>query len=278
MTDSAGQRLVYATVAFKMQRTVVYTNEEGKFSFSKDSLPVNDSVSVGYVGFETYTIAVKNIADNFIIQMRPSAKELQPVIVSNCRKYKNTVVNREGRITNFTGPGPETKIVIISKFTNSDNIHGYVQSISIYAGSFNENIKAPVRLHWYKWNEALHQPGDEITDRSLIIYPYKKGWNDFELPGNLFYYSREGIVLGLEFIYPVDFVNEYKTLITSKEKITWLQDMQHRWSLGMKTVTESSANSFYIINNEKMTPYRQTGTGRYLQPAIKFNVRVCKKG
>lgn len=277
VTDSAGQPLIYATVIFKTQRTVLYTNDEGKFSFSKDSVPAGDSISIGYVGFKIYTASVKNIPDNFIITMQPSSKELQPVIVSNCKKFKNTTVNREGRITTFTGPGPEMRMIIISHFTNSDDIHGYVKSISIYAGAFNENIKAPVRLHWYKWNSALQQPGEEITDRNLIIYPYHRGWNDFDLPENLFYYSRDGIVLGLEFIYPVDFVHEYKGLTSTQEKINWLQDMQHRWSLGMKTVTEIGSNSFYIINNEKMVPYKQTGEGRYLQPAIRFNVLVCKK-
>ena len=136
----------------------------------------------------------------------------------------------------------------------------------------------PVRLHWYKWNEILQQPGDEITSQNILVYPDKKGWNEFEIPENLLLYSKDGIVLGLEFIYPVDFIKQYSSIASATEKIQWLQNMNHRWSLGMKTVTKKTANTFYIINNEKIQPYKNTGENLYLQPAIKFKVQVCKKG
>ena len=279
VTDSAsGQPLMYATIYFKLKTYVQYTGEKGNFSFNKDSVPAQDTIIVGYVGYKDYTIVLKNITDNFSIRMQPSAKQLQPVIVSTCSRYRTITANKPGRIDEFRGPGPETRIIIISRFTNSNNIHGYVKNISLYAGSFNEEVKVPVRLHWYKWNEILQQPGEEITDRNLIVYPYKKGWNEFEMPENLLWYSNNGIVLGLEFIYPVDFIKQYSSITSAKEKIQWLQNMQHRWSLGMKPTIERDANTFYIINNSTMQFYKKAGANLYMQPAIKFNVQVCKKG
>lgn len=277
--SSNGQPLMYASVFFKMTGTLQYSGEDGIFSFNKDSVSNNDTIIIGYVGYNDFSIPVNKITDGIVIRMQNSGKQLQAVIVTNCKKYKTITVNKpKGRIDQFTGPGPETKIILISRFANTNDIHGYIKNINIYAGSFDENAKVPVRIHWYKWNETLQQPGEELTDRNLIIYPYKKGWNQFAMPDKLFWYSKDGFVLGLEFIYPVDFVKQYTAITSSKEKIKWLQQMQNRWSLGMNVTDDNSANTFYMLNNSAMQPYKKAGYNLYLQPAVKFDLQVCKKG
>jgi hypothetical protein len=280
IADSAsGEPLMYATVIFKMKSVIKYAGEDGKFSFNKDSVNSNDTIIAGYVGYNDYLIPVSKITNGYTIKMLLSARQLQPVVVSNCTKYKARKVNKpQGRIDQFTGPGPETRIILISRFTNDQNVHGFIKSIEIYAGAFNETVKVPVRLHWYKWDEKLQEPGEELTDRNLLIYPYKKGWNEFTMPEKLFWYSKDGVVLGLEFIYPVDFVKQYQSITAAREKIKWLQDMNHRWSLGMKFTNEKTANTFYIMNNNPIQVYKKAGDNLYWQPAIKFNVLVCKKG
>lgn len=280
ITDSTnGKPLNYASIFFKMSGAFQYSGEDGMFTFYKDSLTRYDTIIMGYVGYDNLLIPVSNIENGAVLKMHPSAKFLQPVVISNCKKYKLVTLNKpKGHIDQFTGPGPEMSIIMISRFSNTNNIHGYIESIEIFNGVFNEVVKVPVRIHWYKWNEELQRPGEELTDRSLLVYPNKKGWNQFEMPDKLLWYSKDGIVLGLEFIYPVDYLKQFQEMVSSDEKIKWLHDIQHRWNLGMKITNDKTARTFYILNNSAMQPYNDVGTNLFLQPAIKFHLLICKKG
>jgi len=272
--------LSYATVIFNRQKSMLYTDSTGRFAIPKDSIHSKDSIYIEYLGYKRLAIAVeKLVADNFF-RLGQQSLELAPVIVANCRQYKDVVVNKKaGRIVDYIGPGPETKFIIMGHYTyRDDDLNGYVKTIDIYAGKFNELVHVPVRIHWYDWDSTNHVPGKELTVGNIIVYPYKKGWNSFALPYNTLYVEHSNIVIGLEFIYPVEYMQQYTAMRDDDQKVKWLMDMGNRWSVGIQATGYADDAGFYLVNNLPIQKYNSRGRDLYIKPAVRFTVSECAEG
>ncbi|MGN6618467.1 MAG: carboxypeptidase-like regulatory domain-containing protein [Ilyomonas sp.] len=279
VTDSVThQALPYATVFYNQKKRFLYTDSAGRFTIPRDSLIHNDSLYVQFLGYKQLSVPVVQLKEENVLRMIPQTETLEPVTVTNCRKLKNYILNKHAGIAkNYMGPGPETKIIIAGRYVAKKQRRGYVKQIRFYDETFNGTVVVPVRLRWYEWNAAQQLPGKELTNKNIIVYTYKKGWNSFDIPDTSIYFPAEGIVFGLEFIYPVEFANQYKNLSSAKEKLQWLSDMNHRWSLGMQLTRDEQQKGFYGVNNEPFQSYDERGKGYYIKPAIKFVVAHCVK-
>ena len=274
VVDSAsGQPLPYASIIFTQSSKFIYTNDSGMIAVSRDSLSANDTAHITFLGFKDAFVSLENLMLKPVIKMVVSSNQLSNVVVKNCISVKLAKANYfRGRPSSYIGPGPETKIIIISRYLNEKNVEGYIKTIGFYS---NVNTSIPVRLHWYEWNKAERKPGNELTLVNLLYNPAKQGWNNFDIPDRTFYYDAEGIVLGIEFIYPEPnkkLVNSFKD---EKAKLAWLNNMTHRWSLGMND--ESAEPSFYQVNNGEMKAYKKDNDRGYNQPALRIVVTACKK-
>ncbi|HVX52655.1 MAG TPA: carboxypeptidase-like regulatory domain-containing protein [Chitinophagaceae bacterium] len=273
---STNKPLSYATIIFNHQHNIQYTDSSGRFTLPKDSLRAGDSIYIDFLGYKRLAIAVEKLtADNFF-RLGQQSQELTPVIVANCRQYRNIDVNkRVGRIVEYFGPGPETKFIIIGRYADRNEVtDGYIKTLEIYAGRFNQSVHVPVRIHWYEWDSARGLPGNELTTGNIIVYPYRKGWNKFSLPYNSIYFDHS-IVLGIEFIYPVEYMNQYNALPSVDDKAQWLMDMSNRWSLGIQTTKYEDEGGFYLINNLPIQKYNSRGRNLYIKPAVRFTVEQC---
>jgi CarboxypepD_reg-like domain len=275
---STNRPLSYAIILFQFQQRVVYTDPNGYFSLSVDSLNQRDSIIVQYLGYRKLSVDVSNLKDGMVLKMIPEMLSLQPVTVSSCRSTDEHTLNKKiGNIKQYIGPGPETRLVIISRYNNIYGTRGYVKKVSILIDEKAPTRHVPVRLHWYEWNTDAKMPGDELTDTNLLVYPYKKGWNDFEIPDYLIPLPPDWIVFGLEFIYIPEYKKHFDTLKSSQEKLQWLNDIKNRWSLGMQYVRDENETGFYIINNGAITRYNKKYDRYFIRPAIKFTIKVCKE-
>lgn len=275
---SNNKPLSYAIVLFQFRQRVVYTDPNGYFFLSSDSLSQKDSVIVQFLGYRKLSVAVINLKDGMVLKMIPEMLSLQPVIVSSCRNTDEHRLNKKiGRIKQYVGPGPETRLVIMSRYNNVYGTRGYIKKVSILIDEKAPTLHVPVRLHWYEWNTDTQMPGNELTDTNLLVYPYKKGWNDFEIPDYRIPLPSDWIVFGLEFIYTPEYKKHFDTLKTDEEKLQWLNDMKNRWSLAMQYVKTENESGFYMINNGAITPYKKKYDRYFIRPAITFTVKVCKE-
>jgi hypothetical protein len=270
--------LGYATVLFNNQKSLLYTDSTGKFTLQKDTLDKKDSIYIQYLGYKRLAIAVERLMADNLFRMGQQQEDLAPVTVTNCRQYKDYMVNKKaGRINEYIGPGPETKFIILGRYIDKDDdgVNGYIKQLQIYAGTFNAAIHVPVRIHWYDWDSTNNMPGRELTNTSIIVYPYQKGWNSFGLPANSIYYEAGGIVIGLEFIYPVEYMHQYTSLTSVDEKAQWLMTMANRWSVGIQSSKDADQCGFYLVNNLAMQKYSARGRNLYVKPAIRLVVSKC---
>lgn len=277
--DSAtGRPLPYAAILYNNNKSFLYTDSAGAFTLNIDSLKKTDTLYIEFLGYKPVFVAANSLQEQTVIKMVQQPTELNPVVVSNCRRIQNYVLNRRvGAIKNYIGPGPETKIIIVGHYLNKKQKAGYIQSISFYDETYSGKVIVPVRLRWYEWNEVTQKPGKELTSTNIIIYPYKKGWNEFTMPEKTAYYPLNGIVFGFEFIYPVEYVYQYRMIGSPEQKLSWLSDMSHRWSLGMQTSRDEEQNGFYSINNNAFESYSERSNRFYMKPAIKFVVAHCEQ-
>jgi len=279
VTDaSTGAPLPYATIIFKRSNQLLYADSSGEFSFSRDAALNKDSIIAGYLSYTSSALPVNMLTDGFIINLQPQLNQLQNITVTACNSWETITVNKiRGKAKDYIGPGPEMRIIIITRFTNSENLTGFINEIECYSGHFKEKAQVPLRIHWYKWNNATSMPGEEITTANIIVYPYQAGWNKFPIPPKTIHYSNDGVVLGLEFIYPVEYKKQYASFTNDKQKIDWLNDMNHRWSLGMQTTRDANDGAFFIMNNESVAAYNKKSDYRYLKPAMRIDIQTCKQ-
>ena len=277
--DSVSLRpLSYAIVIYHNNEKVIYSDISGHFTLALDSLTTNDNLEIQFLGFRKYHISKSSLYDGIVIKMSPEMQELNPVIVTNCRRFEEFTLNKKTvHIRNYIGPGPETRLVIISRYYNSTGRNSFVNKMSIYIDEKSPNLQIPIRLRWYEWDNEKRMPGKELTDTNIVVFPYKEGWNDFDIPANTINCPKSWVVFGIEFIYPSDYKLQYDTLKSGDDKIKWLSDMQNRWSLGLQYVTEEDEGGFYIVNNGSIQRYNKKYDRYFLRPAIKFTISFCKE-
>ncbi|NNV55389.1 peptidase associated/transthyretin-like domain-containing protein [Limnovirga soli] len=270
--------LSFAIVVYSQQQKIMYTDYNGYFTIAADSIPAADSIFIQYLGFKKFSIALKDMANGLLIKLLPDVQALDPVIVSNCRKTETFTLNKNiGRIRQYIGPGPETKLVIMSRYSNNSGRTGYITHVNILIDEKAPNMQVPIRLRWYEWNNDTQMPGKELTDTNLLVYPRTKGWNDFEIPSKTIKCAKDYLVFGLEFIYTPDFQRQFNALQTNTEKLQWLNDMENRWSLSMQYVKDENETGFYMLNNGRVLRYQKKYDKYFIRPAIKFTIEVCKE-
>ncbi len=277
VTDSAsGKPLAYAIITYSSQQKITYTDANGFFYLQKDSLLHGDSIFIQFLGYQRISLSAGKFKAGQHFNMVQEMKMLNPVIIYACKKTKDYLINkRVGRIKHYIGPGPETKFIVLAKYNNISGMDGYINTIKIYVDQTSSEIKVPIRFRWYEWDVENKKPGHELTDTNLLVYPYQDGWNEFVLPAYTIFAPKDYIVFGLEFIYPMESQQEFELLKTEGEKLKWLTNMQHRWSLGMQYSDEQTDAGFYSINNGPFNNYNQRNERYYIRPAITFTVTAC---
>lgn len=270
--------LAYAIVVYDNKQRVTYTDINGYFSLTADMLKKDDSLVIQYLGYVTQFIRAGNLYNGLIIKMMQEDQSLQPVFVTNCPRFEQFIINRKkGKIKQYVGPGPETRLVIMSRYYNTTGRNAYLKKISLLLDEKSPNLQIPIRLRWYEWDADAKMPGKELTDTSIIVYPYKAGWNEFEVPDKTIEFPKDWVVFGFEFIYPPEYAEQFKTLNTTDEKLKWLNDMDHRWSLSMQYVNNEDEGAFYILNNADIAQYSKKFERYFMRPAARFTILFCKE-
>jgi hypothetical protein len=112
--------LAYAIVIYDNRLRVTYTDVNGYFSLTTDSLKKSDSIIIQYLGYVKQVLQVGSLSNGFIVKMVREEKSLQPVFVSNCPRYESFTLNKKmGNIRQYVGPGPETRLVIMARYYNT---------------------------------------------------------------------------------------------------------------------------------------------------------------
>lgn len=275
---TTGKALPYAIINLLPLQTVLYSDSTGGFDVDFNLIPVTDSIKIEYIGFETLILSIKNVEDQYIFLLTPLGTVLPEVTVTTCTKYKEITINKNaGKVIEYIGPGAETKIIILAHYATKFSWEGWLTQIDMYAGNFEKPFNVPVRIHWYVWDTIKKFIGEELTSSNIIIYPRNRGWSHFAIPAHAIYFPPEGLVVGLEFIYPIEYEKALTALTDETEKANLLNDKSRRWSLGMQLTEDENDRAWFIYNNKAIHPYPAYSNELFLKPAIRITMSACAR-
>ena len=155
---TTNEGMPFATVILKRAGAGTSTNASGKFNFRIFETDQKDSLSVSYIGYDTYTVAVESLESEVTIPLKPSANLLQEVIVRPLtpeeylkRVKKKVVVNYSSSdFSNMAYYREEVK-------ENGQFIMHSEGVFNTYYSPSEKGEKRQHQLHLFRKNEDIHE-------------------------------------------------------------------------------------------------------------------------
>jgi len=276
VTDAeTNQPLYYATIYYGKQPAITFSDSLGNFFIRPEVLKEKDSVTIEFIGYKTLTVFNKEIAENKIFNLYKSSNHLQDVLIKNCNQYEEKIINYNyGKLDSYWTVIPNTRVSYLSYYPNNEEQEGYVTQILFHTPSsflHKQDFSTPLRIRWYEWDSITQLPGKELTTTSIVVNAYKNGINKISITDKTLFFGKEGIVIGIEFLYPQKLEKEYYQLTTEKERFEWT--LKYEWSIGT-IINKNSCEGFVQTNTNGIRRFI-TAKG-FLKIALQFKINACK--
>jgi len=269
------QPLYYATIYYGKQPAITFSDSAGNFFIRAEILKEKDSIKIEFIGYKTLRFSSNEIEEGKIFHIQKSSNNLQDVIIKNCKEYEEKKIDYEYSIKfgNHYSAAPKARMIFVGKYDNKTKETGFITEIKFHVNTFplvHIDYSLPLRIRWYSWDEFNQKPLKELTDTNLIVYANKRGWSKISIPDKFLYFDQNGIVIGIEFLYPSNLEKEYFSIADSKEINKWT--IKHELSVGMGNCKDNEGfiqfkNSFFI----NFKSYNQES----LKPALNFTIKTC---
>lgn len=270
------QPLYYATVYYGNQPAITFSDSTGNFFMRPEILKEKDSIKIEFIGYKTLIVSNKELIESKIFYLHKSRNNLKDVVIKNCKEYEEKEIDYEYSIKqgNHYSAVPKARMIFIGKYDNKTNETGYVTEIKFHVNSFplvHIDYSLPLRIRWYSWDEFNQKPLKELTDTNLIVYANKRRWSKIAIPDKCLYFDQNGIVIGIEFLYPSNLEKEYFSIANSKEINKWTS--KHELSVGMGNCKDNEG--FIQFKNSLFINFKSFNQ-QPLKPALNFKIKTCK--
>ncbi|MDE3145703.1 MAG: hypothetical protein KGL19_16255, partial [Bacteroidota bacterium] len=237
-----------------------------------------DSIKIEFIGYKTLVVSNKELIEGKIFYLHKSSNNLQDVVIKNCNQYEEKSIDYNyGKIDSYWTVSPGFKGEYISYYQNQNNISGYIDEIKLQTVSFSlipQNFSIPLRLHWYEWDSVKKMPGKELTDTSILIFAYKHGRNKIHIPAKKIFFDDDGVVIGLEFLYPSEMEKLFLQLHENEERQKFVT--KNQWSFGMAENNSEDLCFFKVKIKEQIYFHELKRNTKNLKPALNFTIKTCK--
>ena len=150
INGESGDPLPYASVTLKNYAIGTISNEEGEFDFYIPKSTRNDTISISFIGFNTFMIPVKNVNSILEIKLTPANNLLDEVIISRL--------------------SPLDYIKKALENINENYPQEPYQSIAFYREKFIEN-DATIKKEEAVFKTYYPNPGDTVKNQhQLLLY------------------------------------------------------------------------------------------------------------
>jgi hypothetical protein len=254
----------YVNITYQKNATFSFSDSNGVFYINKGIIAEADTINFSYIGYKKTSLLVSTVLKEGLVKMVKQVRDLEAIEIISCPDPKTININSRSSATMGVSPGIE--VVFIGTYQSGINLPRYLEGLSYYVSPSTNYLAVPVKLHWYDWDELKQMPGKELTDTTIIVYPYKKRWNEISLPSKLISVINTRLVIGIEFIYPAEVQKEYWES-NLKNKENWFYH-NRSWHLGM---THDRMTSFVALGSKKEITKHPVPD----KPALKLKIRVC---
>lgn len=185
----------YVSIRIEQLGLFTVSNEDGNWSLKLPSSATNEEISFKYLGYTTQTIPISKLPNSSTIYLKPSAVELQEVVVSPEKKFE--ILRNAWNAIAANYPIEPTLTQGFYRETQRVN-----DSLFLY---FNEAILS-VFKNTYRNNQNFGQI--EVTRSRKNVFPGIDSINDVRFYGGPHFPNELDIVFSRwDFIKPSDFKN-----------------------------------------------------------------------
>jgi len=124
--EENGTPLAYASVILQAERQGVLSDEDGFFEIEVGKK--GDSLIVQYVGYDSKTIAIKNLQKNGVIRLTQSENVIEEVVVSPIKADSIMKLMRDRFEENHIRPNSKQNGFTRSQFSNNGNLFQIAES------------------------------------------------------------------------------------------------------------------------------------------------------
>lgn len=237
----------YASVILLKSKLGMYSDEFGKVEIT---LPLNDSLSISCIGYETLTVSTKKIKNYTEIFLQPKFFELEETVVKEKKeKFKVYKVGSYWeKQKRYLKPVIGTQWAI--RLKNIYQKDGTIDSIFLkfLRGSQTKDSRIMIRL--YTVDFGCNCPGREILQQAIVkdIKPHQLAVTINILDKNI-KFSNEGLFISLEILGFVDNgVYEPITFGYNVEPVLALSKESSEYDNWIKTPFKKQWEQFFVKN------------------------------
>ncbi len=213
------QPIPYSTIIVKNSTigTMADINGFFKLNITKN---LSDSLIFSSLGYKDKVISGSQLKGSVSLQRKNY--EIPEVIVYN--KKTTTVelgVKRSAKQSSGIGTQSKMNFQEVLYIPNDLQIEGWIKTISYYI--LNDGVpNTPFRVRIFEKNDTLKCPSKDILNKSVIISGKKRGgWITVETDSLHIPFSKNGVFIGMEWLYDTDNYHYTKTFPIDGKKATF---------------------------------------------------------
>jgi CarboxypepD_reg-like domain len=175
-----------------------YSDSLGNFVFQANNKITDDSIALSCVGYIKSKFILDSNKDN-ILAVKQEVKTLNEVVVSYKKNSKTYFIGAAKKILSFGGLCNNTRTGIIVANAMTTPVQYSTVTISKIGIFLDSKGDAPFRLRIFSKNTITFKPDGDILNESILLQPYKSGWNTIDLAKPITIKDREWF-LGIEML------------------------------------------------------------------------------
>lgn len=280
--DSETKKAVsYAHVKTTDFNTGEIANYNGEFLLDSSFIDV-DTLVISCIGYKSRFISMNDLSPTDPIELVPSAKNLNEVIVSAKRdkfQLKKLGINKNPKTMFFdntvTGDNGVEKAVWMS---NEYDVPGFVKTVNVYVSDLGFP-DAHFRIHVYASDPFTNEPGKELTHTNIIASGIEGDeWVTIDLSDQYIQIPETGCFVGIEWFdspkseyYQDTLFNKISMYVNGEYKDTIYRQVRRGNGMALGSRPEAYAYSknklwYRSLSNNQWINHTTTNEARFNIP------------
>jgi len=210
-TDSISIENVH--VFFKSDLKGTYTDEFGQFSLNIKNKNPKDTILISAIESQnkSYSLEELKLRSNIFLEKEIYESKIitvlseEKVILGASKNY------HPDSIIDFTpNSNLPCNVSFVEYYSNNKNKIGKLNEVKFFIGKKGKS-KSPFKIRILTVDSTTQHPSKNVLEKEIIVKGIKNQWITIDLKSHNIPFPKEGLFIGLEWIYPSKRKYKYKT-------------------------------------------------------------------
>ena len=276
-TDSTS--IAYVHLILNKKPLGIYSDKFGRYSLEIHDKNLTDTIQFSAIGYQNFLCTIKDLQNDPLVFLQKEIYHISPITVYPKNREQVKLAEYQhyhlDSIFEFT---PNTNIpynvTFLKYFPNEKNQDGILKEVAFYFGKKGKP-KSPFGIRILSVDSTTQLPKVHVLNSKTTYKGKKDQWVKFDLSNHNIVFPKEGLFIGMEWIYPDKRKYRYKTKkkfhvinhgIKSKRK--------RKIKLYGQTLKASRNYKSYFLSWVDFYPtkqwYKNKGSDLFIQPTVTF--------